>query len=519
MNRSALILFVSLVLSALAMAAIWMMDIPLGIEGEWVWERIAWDASSLWDSLLGGVLLVLVGGSYAAIVWKGANRIESATWISRGLWLMLLVAGGFIWLYAIQFCPPEGKGIEKYAHVIYYKGSSGYFSESRERKESLAAYLEHYEEDIQSEDVSRRVLHHGTHPPGLFIGFRGLIWLCDNSLELVEGVLKTQPQRVRAMFKEIDRPLAQGQALKDGDRAVIWLAALLVQFCGALAVVPLFFLSRQIASPRAAWIASAFWPLVPALSIFLPKSDVLMAFLGSVFLAVAYSGWRGKSLVRRFLAGVLLWFGMMFSLALLPVVFLFGVMMLWDILFSESDQRLAQRIKSSLPCLFAGLIGFLLSTSLVSWMARMNLFSVWWRNYQNHAEFYAHFPRSYEAWFVANPIEAFFAVGAPVCLCVVFAILRHWQDRNSVSRASWGPEAAFLLTMAVLWISGKNRGEAARLWLAVFPYFVWMTSRVWESQGSSETSARRSIVLPLLILQMLVCWLTVSRVYGFPLPL
>ncbi len=497
------------------MAAIWMTDMPLGVEGEWLWGRIPWYEGDQWDFLLGGLLLLPVGGCYAGIVWQGANRIESASRISIGLWLMLLVTASFCWLLAVQFSPPEGYGIEKYAHVIYFKGSSGYFTEARERKEPLGEYLAKYEADIQTEDVTKRVLHHGTHPPGLVIGFRGLIHLCDLSPAFVDWVLKTQPMRVRAMFKELNSHPQKGQTLNDSDRAVIWLAAILVQLFGAAVVVPLFFLSRHIASARSAWIAAAFWPLVPALAIFLPKSDVLMAFLGSAFLAVWCSGWRDKSLAKCFLAGAVLWFGLMFSLALLPVAFLAGVMVVWDLVFQRGDQNFARTIKASLSCLFAGLLGFLLLAGLVCWLTRMNLFAMWWRNYQNHAEFYAHFPRSYWAWFWANPLETFFAFGAPVCVCGVFAIARHWKERKSASIASWGPEVAFLLTMAVLWISGKNRGEAARLWLVVFPYFVWISSRVWEPSPSEIGLSQRSTVLTLLILQMLVCWLTVTRVYGF----
>ena len=73
------------------------------------------------------------------------------------------------------------------------------------RRKRPVDYLANYEKDIQSEDVKRRVLHHGTHPPGLFLCYRGLIKLCESSPGLVKAVLKTQPPSVSAMFDEIER--------------------------------------------------------------------------------------------------------------------------------------------------------------------------------------------------------------------------------------------------------------------------------------------------------------------------
>ena len=241
---------------------------------------------------------------------------------------MCLTAAGFAWLILVQLSLPAGFGLSKSAWVLYYPGPSGYFDEARYRQESAREYLANYEQDIQTEDTKRRVLHHGTHPPGLFLCYRGLINLGESSPGLVNAVLQTQPPSVSAMFDEIElRSRQSGKLLQGSDRAVIWLMALITHLCGAAVVVPLFFLARQIASKPAAWTAAAFWPLVPALAVFLPKSDVLYAFFGTVFLAVWLSGWKRRCFLRCFLAGVLFWWGMLFSLAMLPVALLAGLLM------------------------------------------------------------------------------------------------------------------------------------------------------------------------------------------------
>ena len=520
MIRSLATFLFALLLSLLAVALLWMGRMPLGVPGEWTWGRVPEMAVS--EVLLGGIWLLVAAGIYAGVVWNGAGRVESASRVRLGLWLAGLVLAGFGWLFAVQLTPPEGYGIEKSAYVLYYQASSGYFTEARTREESLKEYLANYETDIQSPEVSRRVLHHGTHPPGLVIGYRGLIRLCESSPGFVDVVLKTQPDSVERMFRDIAlRTKSRQHPLRDSDRAVIWLAALLTQFAGALAVVPLFFLGRGIAAPRSAWIASAFWPLVPALAVFLPKSDVLYALFGTLFLAGWWSGWRRKCWLRCFLAGAVFWLGMMFSLAVLPVAFLAGLLVIWDVWFSEDPEPLSARIKRGSPLIFSGLLGVLIPAVLVSGFTRMNLFAVWWQNYQNHAEFYQHFPRSYWPWFGANAVETFFAVGAPICVLTAAAVHRQWKDRKTAPISSWGPYVAFLAMMAVLWISGKNRGEAARLWLVVFPYFVWISARFWDRSEteSAGPADRRWLVLSLLALQMLICWSIVLQIHGFPLPL
>lgn len=516
MCRPLVIFLAASLLSLIMGGVLWFTELPLGVPAEWVWGRIPYAAADGWDLLSHGLLCLLVASGYTTFVRWGADRIEAASVARRGAFLTGLGGLGFAWLFVVQLCPPAPFGISKSPWVLYYPMASGYFHEARFREESTADYLAHYEKDIQSEDKSRRVLHHGTHPPGLFVFYRGLLGLCESSPKLVETVVATQPPSVVAMFDEIEsRQRLVGKTLKDADRAVIWIATLLTQLCGAATVVPLFFLSQTIASRRAAWIAAGFWPLVPALAVFLPKSDVLYAFLGMWFLAVWWSGWQRNSLWRCALAGLIFWLGLFLSLALLPLAFLAGILLLWDGLFRRGSD--AADGKSTLaPIVFrilAGLIGFLLPCVLLWWRWDLNLAAVWWQNYQNHAEFYQHFQRSYAEWLVVNPLETLFAVGAPLFVLAVAGVWQGGRDRKSWPRADWGPVVAILVTLGLLWVSGKNRGEAARLWLVVFPCFVWLSARYWDQVGSPNS--RR--VTTMLVLQIVVSWLTVCRVNGFPL--
>ena len=67
----------------------------------------------------------------------------------------------------------------------------------------------------------------------------------------------------------------------------------------------------------------------------------------------------------------------------------------------------------------------------------------------------------------------------------------------------------------LLWVSGKNSGEAARLWILLMPGLVWLAgqSRYSEQAG---TAPRSGIELTLAF-QLAVCILTVHRLGGFHL--
>jgi hypothetical protein len=153
----------------------------------------------------------------------------------------------------------------------------------------------------------------------------------------------------------------------------------------------------------------------------------------------------------------------------------------------------------------------------------LNLPSVWAQNVTNHAAFYDHFTRTYWKWLLANPLEAALAAGAPLALAAVFGGVR--------SRAThlFPLVAATALVWGLLWISGKNSGEAARLWLLFQPWLVVAASLALRDQRAvgfspAERAAQsypaaktRAAWLALLTLQAIACIATVTRVDGFEL--
>ncbi|MBS0265566.1 MAG: hypothetical protein JSS02_26775 [Planctomycetes bacterium] len=510
---------------------------PLGVEGEWTWERVALTES--WGFALAP--LWIVGAVYVGFIWGGHRSLGRCGAIATAFWMAGLVVAGFAWLWVAQEAAPENFQLSKAPWVLYYRGSSGYFSEARDEAQDLPRYLRNYEAKMAQGDV----LHIGTHPPGLVVVLRGLLAVCERSPQLVDWLAATEPASARLAFDE----LQQHSPLPKSHRATLWLAALLVQLAAALTVVPLFGLLRMTYPRPASWQAAAFWPTVPAVSLFLPKSDCLFPCMAMTILWFWVTGISNRSLWRCLAAGIWFWLGLSLSLAFLPVAFVCGVVAVWLAKFpsvepmsdrqadgGESERSLAGSSRAwsvvfrrlCAPVLWV-VIGFVGPTVIVWTCCDINLFQVWRWNFHNHAGFYQQFSRTYWKWLLVNPVELSVAVGLPL------AVLTGWSVLTTVRRlprAQAAPAAAWLLTMGILWLSGKNMGEAARLWVFLMPFPVWISGSVlydWDMSNpehcvltGGRVGDRRpglsNLVWVALAAQLLGTSLLVTRVVGFHVP-
>lgn len=515
---------------------LWGTSIPLGIPEEWTWPRIPFSPETVWGWIVGAVFAAL----YAGFVWLGATRIETAARWRASAWVAGLVAAGFTWLWVVQDAESIPFSLSKVPFVLYYPQSSGYFFKARYEVDDTRAFLSGYEELMSQGDV----LHVGTHPPGLFLVYRGLMALCERFPALADLVLTTQPESTRQAFDLIADNEQHRAPLLRQDRAVLWLSALLVQFAAAATVVPLYRLVRRFHSRSVAWWTAALWPTVPAVAVFIPKSDAVYPFLGLLFLWLWIDGWSRGSVLRCALAGVVLFAGMLLSLVMLPVVVLAVLVTLWEGWLCPSSDRPPQpdqRVpddtsprrtqgawRSGLPRLRVGLvfdgrrlligataaaIGFGVPI-FVLWLAcDLNLLSVWSWNYRNHAAFYDQFQRTYWKWLLVNPLELTLAIGVPVAMAAVAGVVHAARHASRQRRA--GLVWSALLAGGLLWLSGKNSGEAARLWLFLMPWCLWPAAEWLVGIGQHAKPKLSRSALPLLIAQLIVCLLTVTRVSGF----
>lgn len=506
--------------SACSLGLYWLTEWPLGVPGEWTWGRFDVTPDLLANALLclatGAAYLIFVTRGYRRLARPECRRSEAVAW-QVGLAVM---AG--VWIWMVQGTGATGASIARWPFVLYYPSSSGYFFKARYESPSARELLKNYESLMKDGDV----LHVGTHPPGLFLYFHGLIGLVEAIPGFSSAINVTQPETVREAFEVVvenqrkSAPVGPVPVtpLTENDRAVIWLAALIAFGLTAATVWPIYGFARQHADRPASWLAACTWPLVPAISVFLPKSDVAFAFPAMLLGGVWLVAWRRRSVALASLAGALWSISMLCSLAFLPVALWLALLSLLESWHALQTNRVRDEFQRALRTIVpAGIVCFGLMGALSLW-GQISLGKTFWLNYLNHAGFYSQYPRTYLAWLTVNPIEVACAVGAPLFVLAAVSIggaLIHRQD--DVFRRWTAPCLATMVVWLWLWISGKNSGEAARLWIFLMPYLTVCTAAVWSRPSAATPQRLPWIALGWMACQMLVCFWTVQRINGFTL--
>jgi len=334
-----------------------------------------------------------------------------------------------------------------------------------------------------------------------------LLWMCETFPALTDALIATEPESVRGSFRELLQTAQHKQhPLPHSDRAALWLATLLLQGGAVATVFPLFGLLRRTVSRRASWLAAAFWPSIPALAVFIPKSDCLYPLPALGFLWLWFTGLDCRSRILCTLAGLSFWIGMLLSLAFLPVALFTFLATLFQAAHwppSPLENLAGPGPARNRGGEFSGLRGLWLRWSarigLAAWalagfvgpcalawlIFQINLPSVWWLNSRNHTGFYEQFSRTYWKWLLVNPIEFAIAAGIPLAILAIWSIVRQW--RLSEARPTWHI-IAWLVSIGLLWLTGKNMSEAARLWIFLTPFLIWFAGPLFDPPLVSSTA-------------------------------
>ena len=202
----------------------------------------------------------------------------------------------------------------------------------------VSAYLAAYEKQMARGDY----LHLGTHPPGLILFHRACVNLCTAFPALGDLLQQTEPLSFRDVM-DVTATTEHGgrHPITPTDTAAIWLAALLTQALAVATLIPLFLLVNRTDSLTTSWWTAALWPLVPALAIFLPKSDALLPFFGLLYLWLWLEGFRRGNLALCVLSGFAFFVGMCLSLAILPVALAALLLTVWEALVCSRDERVS----------------------------------------------------------------------------------------------------------------------------------------------------------------------------------
>ena len=126
-------------------------------------------------------------------------------------------------------------------------------------------------------------------------------------------------------------------------------------------------------------------------------------------------------------------------------------------------------------------------------MLRMQLYSI-------------HTPRPYLPWIWGNIVDFFVFIGIPLTIGFLWQILKELasgikeRSLSSFSPILW----AFVITFIILLLSGKVRGEAARMWLFLTPMVIIPASIAFDEFGIWEHKEWLGIIIALQGLNNLI---------------
>ena len=491
-------------------ALLWLLagsDLPLGLVGEWVWNRVP---ASPPPARYVEPVIALAG--YLVLVRFGWGILSRRSkWWSLPLIPMLIVAGGGVQALCLDLpMPPYGP--ERGPLALHAHGSSGYFiiatnleavadpspprADSRQPDgpvmDPTRAFLERYESWIATQDS----FHIGTHPPGLILLNRGLLnWFADHPT-WIAPMVGFMPRR----FREGLSQLARGHGLAPNGQGTLAAVAALAFAGGLVTLAPIYLLIRLTESPAVAWLGASFWPLVPAVPLFLPIADCLYPLLAVSTVALLSWSMQIRSSFLAVLGGLAFWVGMMASLAFLALT-----PILVGTLFAEKlrPEGVSRRRLALTTAAFAA--GFALPCAWFWLDFHVNLPAVWRENLSKHSGFYDAMPRSYWPWIGLNLIE-FAAVLGPTLACLSMAPLLR-------CRIGWPPSrlavvhGCWFATVIALDLSGRNLSEVGRLWIFLTPFACVGAARTFSAKPP-----RRWMMILWLALQSLALLALVAHV-------
>lgn len=485
---------------------------PLGIPSEWLWNRHDLPTSvldlvdRLWAPTFSGLAL------YVVAIYAGHN-VERHGRLRIAISYLLLLTTSILWLSSVQQAAPSPHRELKPLWVLYDPSASGYFLQAAVDMPSIDEFLSDYEERMQEGDV----LHVGTHPPGLFLGSHYCIALCEAWPPAAQLAQSLTSEATVSGFKELSRMARLSRPLKEHELAGLMLLRLVTQLAVPLALIPLAYLGWRLFGGDTAWKVCCLYGTLPCLAVFFPKSDVLFVLTSLSALALTTAAMTGKKarLLFAAAAGVVLWLGMMLSLAHLPTiaVLVFMTVARW---YQSSFDR--QQTRNDLIIGTTVLASLLVCSVSWSWVSNCNILRVWQSNLSNHAGFYEQYPRTYWKWLVANPVELAFAVGFPVAYCAIAGMPSVFWARSSDRNDSVSSDVVHQIQLPMLfgmctvilmlWLSGKNQGEAARLWCFLTPWLLLLAGASLRHMCSGSWKV-------LMALQLAAGTITVMRVNGF----
>ena len=328
-------------------------------------------------------------------------------------------------------------------------------------------------------DFTRVSSHMGISPPGMVVSY-----------SVVNQVLEQLPALANALGRPLRAAVCQNFTVlnySNAEFASVWFG-MLMPVWGALVVLPLYGLGKQLFGGLTARWAVILWPLIPGLLMFAPLPNVFYPLPAVIVIWLLVTGLQRDKPSLILLAGVLTSCLTFMNFTFLPLLLMVGALLIGlPLLRTEATKK--RNVWRHLPWRYSLKMGvwygvglaviwiiayFVTGTSLVSIL---------------QAALTAHLvlDRPYLPWLVLHPNDFFMFTGWPISLMALMGIglivVKLWKKKPLVEAD------IFLLALAValllLNFSGTMRGESGRILLFMAPFWLLAVGSVIGSEASA----------------------------------
>ncbi len=280
-------------------------------------------------------------------------------------------------------------------------------------------------------------------------------------------------------------------AYSSAEWASAWLG-ILMPVWGALAVWPLFFITRRLSDSQAARIAVTWWPLGPALVMFAPTWNTFYPFVALVAFWCLLRGLEGRFfwiLVSGLLCGLLTFA----NFSLVPLLGLFGFYAVFHLWQSRAHDPTGISVGHLAPLQRLVLIGVWFGLGLILPWLVYGLASGFAPLDLLHVAMSEHLAldRPYLPWLWLHFWEWALFTGVPLIALWLLNVVKGKRDILGLS---------LLLTMIVLLLSGTARGETGRVWLFFSPFVLIAAAYALQNRRSNWLIVSGAQVILMIVL-------------------
>jgi hypothetical protein len=488
------------ILTLLLILVVAFHAVSFGAPSVWVWEYQPLTVPSriLFGLIPLTAILAVIFGPGRALLQSEAPTRKQECGALVALWLAVFVSAN-----AIVLMHPSGWAYP--ATLIVNPASNSYFSTALKHPD-LSTMLNDY-----PDKMSGFISHAQTQTAGPVV-FSGLAarlakaspatpFIADTLFALSPGL---NPDDVAQFCKRWDPHISTNDV-----RAALCVGLLMIAI-GGLTVIPLYLLGKWLSSPAAGFFAALSFIVLPAFSLFSVSVDQMYPLVTAVGLCGV---WRGMQLMESKSPWALLWLGL--TGIWLGIGIFFNVGLIVAIAFcglfaAFMGYTLHCSIQRILPGTILFISGILLVPLSLYIFYGYNLWVVYLTSNHLFNTLYYN-SRSYFASLWASPLDFFLFCGLPVVLLWIWYIRQIARQRQRTAAIAFS--AAFIITLLFLSVTGRVRGESARMLMFLSPPILVgagvILANVWRK------SRPAAIYLLGLQLAQLIVFQYFIRVWGY----